>query len=1443
MSTDTSEVIFKDVFISYGRKESLAFAAKFHQQIRLKGLDAWFDKVNIPSGDDYVQRIQAGIRNAHNFIFVMAPHSLTSQNCLEELAYANSLGKRIFPLNHIEETPKITSFYTDDQKRVRQEIADILGNRDWLMGREELGSLEELDTWKLTYENSWKNHELQEYLESWECPVQWNNIDKVEEVVEKFIEVRKSDKEYVEQHSKLLYQAIEWESHHKQTKYLLVGKERQEAEDWLLTEFNQLKLPPCKPTDLQCEYICEARKNAENLMTDVFICYDTDDIEIRNSVINSLSRNLITTWTHDGDIIKGAKWGEAIDAGIEQADNFLFFISPESLTSEYCYKEIQHAHKMNKRIVPLLVKETPIEKLQAYEAIEGLDKLQYVDFTDNTVQKDFDDDVDQILNLLRKEQAYFEQHKILLARAIQWEKEGKKNAYLLRGFNLENATTWLRLNEKRELYGPTDLHLNFVKTSQAAKGSLGTEIFISYSRKDGDFARKLNQRLQEAGKTTWFDQESISSGVDFEKEIFKGIDGADNIVFVISPDSIESEYCENEVLYAYEKGKRFITLLYRETNPETMPETLRVINWIDFSQEDEKLFDKRFSDLIQAVELDQEHTHQHTILQQRATEWNENKKAEDFLLNVTACENASHWLEDAGVSVPEIPLFAVEGAIVLDDKADLFDKLLTALQKLQKSKFFRNKYVTSLLGLVLWSLIFAVIPIDVSNSDFFGFFVLVSYILVLLTVQVGGAKWTNIEELTLPKKKKKGIFRKIGRSILKLILFTTIFFVFVYIVVVLTEDLYIDSLFVSNFSIIYIACYWFVIFFTWLFSIWANYIKKKRLKNKVVVAEDVPIIDQYVYKNKVKNPPPSKLQVGYIHESRFNIAIATAKEEITNRRLIGRLRISRIALAIGSILLVFSVVIGTIAYNQSEKAKIVLRKSGEIIEEVLGEMAYVGGGELPIKEDSLLKEYDYSYEMLYIESDIAQLKPYEMSKYEVTVAQWRNYVLSEGIKKYDTLSAELNEKAPILNIGFYDAIRYCNWLSMKDSIAPYYIFEEEQRDGNDFFQNFLSNNNGRLKLPDIEENKDYRIKVDSTSHGYRLPYSTEWEFAIMNDSTVSRGMAIVGSTKPNKHGLYDIKGNAYEWSWDNISTVGELVNEAYPGNNHKGMIYMHSAESNDFIRFVPKLSSYPLSNQYNTGFRIARSIIVVPEMVSVDGGTFYRSEDVQRDSIQVTLDNFEIGKYEVTVKDWSYYVKSEGLTMPEEPNWGWHNDDPIMAISWYEAIRYCNWLSTMNDLTPRYLLNGAILPTIDINQEYLVEQDTSANGYRLPTEAEWEFAARGGNKSEGYIYSGGEYQDYVAWNDKDRVHRKGTKSANELGIYDMSGNVFEWCWDNWSEYYPPVTEQLNPQGPLVGDEGTGRVLRGGSWYNEEDYLRVSKRAFSQPLSRFTNFGFRVARSK
>ncbi|MFK5894417.1 MAG: TIR domain-containing protein [Pseudomonadota bacterium] len=652
----------KDLFISYGRRESLGFVGRLHQQLKLAGYDGWFDKVNIPDGDDYAQRINQGIESAHNFVYVMAPRCLTSPYCLIELEYARILGKRVIPINQmvIFNTPNkelsdgdkqvLVGFYKfhnlpDPNIQTTQDVLErsiaVVGSTDWLAAKEEVSdeACNNLFVWAESYENNWAKHDDLEYLETFELPKFGEAVNELAGVVESIKAVVERQKEYVHKHTEILTNALNWQQNQKATQRLLVGKERTAAEEWLLTDFLPPKQPPCVPSALVCEFICEARKNAENMMTDIFICYDTEDKKIRDNVIRSLSNHAKTTWTHDRDIQKGDNYECSIEQGIESADNFFYFISPRSVVSEYCQKELNHALKYNKRIVPLLIAETPEANIP-----ESVRYLQYVDFTDNTCQADYDSDIDDILNILRHEQEYYKQHKILLVRALKWQTENYKSSFLLRGHNLDNAKTWLRLNDKRDKHLPLDLHHKLIIDSEAAKGQLGTEVFVSYSRKDADFARQLNTSLQEAGKTTWFDQESISTGVDFEKEIYKGIDGADNFVFVISPDAVNSEYCEREVNYASEQNKRFISILHREIIPEKMPDALRKINWIDFKDTE---FDKSFPELIQTIELDREHAHLHTVLQQRAGDWAENNKSGDFLLNITACENAESWRDKA----------------------------------------------------------------------------------------------------------------------------------------------------------------------------------------------------------------------------------------------------------------------------------------------------------------------------------------------------------------------------------------------------------------------------------------------------------------------------------------------------------------------------------------------------------------------------------------------------------------------------------------------------------------------------------------------------------------------------------------------------------------------------------------------------------------------------
>jgi formylglycine-generating enzyme len=252
-----------------------------------------------------------------------------------------------------------------------------------------------------------------------------------------------------------------------------------------------------------------------------------------------------------------------------------------------------------------------------------------------------------------------------------------------------------------------------------------------------------------------------------------------------------------------------------------------------------------------------------------------------------------------------------------------------------------------------------------------------------------------------------------------------------------------------------------------------------------------------------------------------------------------------------------------------------------------------------------------------------------------------------------------------------------------------------------------------------------------------------------------------------------------------------------------------------------------------------KTALQMNRMVRVEGGTYKmgsKDSDKTADNDEqkehdVTIKTFEISKFEVTVWEWKQYTKANKFKMPLKPEWGWQDNYPINGITWEEAISYCNWLSKKEKLQPVYSKQG---PNYVCNFK--------ANGYRLPTEAEWEFAAKGGIKSKGYKFSGGNDPSEVAWHkaiSKNSPHTVGTKLPNELGIYDMSGNVWEWCWDWYNKDYYKIEKGDNPKGPEMGER---RAVRGGSWDSQVNYLRPANRISTPPNKTHEFYGFRVART-
>ena len=243
------------------------------------------------------------------------------------------------------------------------------------------------------------------------------------------------------------------------------------------------------------------------------------------------------------------------------------------------------------------------------------------------------------------------------------------------------------------------------------------------------------------------------------------------------------------------------------------------------------------------------------------------------------------------------------------------------------------------------------------------------------------------------------------------------------------------------------------------------------------------------------------------------------------------------------------------------------------------------------------------------------------------------------------------------------------------------------------------------------------------------------------------------------------------------------------------------------------------------------SVIAQPQMVFVEGGTFTMGctdeqngdcKNTEIPSHQVTLSNFRIGKYEITRTQWQ-------AVMDYHSNEFFGYNNPVETISWNDIVGTSGDTMVIKGII--YYENGYI---------YKLNQLTGKQ-YRLPTEAEWEYAARGGKKSQGYKYSGSNDVNEVAWyenNSGETTHPVGRKQANELGIYDMSGNVWEWC-SNWFGNYT-ANAKVNPAGPVSGSE---RVIRGGCWRHTAINSRVSSRNRSVPDKKWTNVGLRLAMSE
>lgn len=230
--------------------------------------------------------------------------------------------------------------------------------------------------------------------------------------------------------------------------------------------------------------------------------------------------------------------------------------------------------------------------------------------------------------------------------------------------------------------------------------------------------------------------------------------------------------------------------------------------------------------------------------------------------------------------------------------------------------------------------------------------------------------------------------------------------------------------------------------------------------------------------------------------------------------------------------------------------------------------------------------------------------------------------------------------------------------------------------------------------------------------------------------------------------------------------------------------------------------------------------------ILVEGGTFIMGNDDglsdEEPTHQVTVASFWMAKYEVTQEIWKSVMGTNPSGFPG-------NTRPVEQVSWFNAVEFCNKLSEKEGLKKAYSGSGDYIAC-----------DFNSNGYRLPTEAEWEYAARGGVSATDIQFSGSSSIVEVAWYSNNTVapHDVGTKKPNQLGIYDMSGNVSEWCWDWYGAF--SSSNQINPRG---SSSGTGRVHRGGNWSSLAGSCRATYRGRNDPAQRDNSGGFRIVRTE
>ncbi|GHS86338.1 hypothetical protein FACS1894201_07110 [Bacteroidia bacterium] len=420
---------------------------------------------------------------------------------------------------------------------------------------------------------------------------------------------------------------------------------------------------------------------------------------------------------------------------------------------------------------------------------------------------------------------------------------------------------------------------------------------------------------------------------------------------------------------------------------------------------------------------------------------------------------------------------------------------------------------------------------------------------------------------------------------------------------------------------------------------------------------------------------------------------------------------------------------------------------------------------------------------------------FHVSKYEITQQQWYDVMGSWSPADVPSPQYGVGDDYPMYNVSYDDVLRYVEKL------------------------NQLTGKNYRLPT---EAEWEYAAKGGQSTNNYTYSGSNTIGEVAWYSANAGNKTHAVGSKTANELDIYDMSGNVREWCSDRYGSQYPSEAISPTGSSFQGSYFVirgggwNGDTANCTV--TNRRNNSPSYRYPYVGFRVvccSSDSIMQPqcvcqpdveiEMVTVDGGT------TTLNGTEVSISTFQIGKYEITQKQWCSVMGYWPGGLAASSTYGLGDSCPVYNVNCDDIAQY---IEKLNQLTGRR--------------------------YRLPTEAEWEYAAKGGQRTHNYEYSGGNEINSVAWcipHANLKGHVVGQKNPNELGIYDMSGNVLEWCSDWYEDTYPYPSGTNNPTGTTV--VGLYRVLRGGSWYYDATHCTVPFRGYREIEARDPDNGFRL----